>query len=204
MPTEIDLCNLALSSLGDSMITSFTEGTQRAQLCALHYPIARDSCLAWGAWKFARARAVLPRLAEAPAFGYSYAYQLPANPYCLHVLALVEPVLGPTISQIFGGSEDLEETPWTVEGRALLTDATACNILYVKRVEDTGAFAPDFTFCLIDILASQLAYAITGSHTAAQARQQAALAKLSEARAASGREGSPQRLKIPTAFTRVR
>ena len=60
MASEVDICNLALSHLGDTAtIASLDppEGSAQAEHCARFYPIARDSLLEMHAWGFATSRA---------------------------------------------------------------------------------------------------------------------------------------------------
>lgn len=181
--SETGICNMALERLGDERISSFTEGTRRAQLCQDHYPTLRDAVLREGAWKFARRRAQLDPLDPAH-WGYAYRYRLPTVPVCLKVLEV----------------QDEHEDSWTVEGQELLTDATPCHILYVAQVTDGGSFDDAFIDTLAERLAAELAYAVTGSHTAAETHWQRYMVKLSLALASSGKEGSPKRLTLPGLF----
>ena len=48
MPSEVDICNLALGHLGDSATVATIdppEGSAQAEHCARFYPIARDARL---------------------------------------------------------------------------------------------------------------------------------------------------------------
>ncbi len=78
MASIVGICNSALIKLGASTILSLTEGSKNANLCNEQYEKLRDDLLRAHPWNFAAARQKLARLADAPAFGFAYAYQLPA------------------------------------------------------------------------------------------------------------------------------
>ena len=62
MSSEVDICNLALSHLGDeASLASIDppEGSAQADHCAKFYPIARDLMLEKHPWKFATRRVLL-------------------------------------------------------------------------------------------------------------------------------------------------
>ena len=62
MASEVEICNLALSHLGDTATVASSdppEGSAQAEHCARFYPIARDALLEMQNWKFATRRATL-------------------------------------------------------------------------------------------------------------------------------------------------
>ena len=77
MASDVGICNLALSRLGDAATVSSIdppEGSTQADLCATFYPMARDSLLEMHAWAFATRRVDLSLLtAETDAWVYAYA-----------------------------------------------------------------------------------------------------------------------------------
>lgn len=150
--SDTAICNIALRMLRDQPITSLTDTSNRAQTIATIYPDARDWCLAAHPWNFAMHRAAnLSRNADAPAFGFDYAYALPADPYCLRVYRVND-----------GRSR------FKVEGRDLLTDDAEVDLLYIKRVTDVSVYAPGFVQSFALYLAAQLAVPLTGSETKAE------------------------------------
>ena len=60
MPSEIQICNLAISWLGGQRITSFGDETAEAILCYANYELARDAVLERIEWSFAIKRVILP------------------------------------------------------------------------------------------------------------------------------------------------
>ena len=65
MSSVIDICNLALSHLGDTATVASIdppEGSAQAEHCSRFYPVARDAMLELFNWKFATRRATLALL----------------------------------------------------------------------------------------------------------------------------------------------
>ncbi len=171
-PSEVAICNLALQDLGRGlMITALDENSQAARSCRLRYPYARDACLRAYDWNFAAARASLPALAAAPAFGFAHAYQLPTD--CLFV------------REVLGG----DAYPWTVEGGKLLTDMSApLNVTYTRAETNPALFDPLFAEALAARIAADVAVSLTESSGKAQALWQVYQAKLAEARRRDAQE----------------
>jgi len=152
MASVVDLCNLALSRLGDSATVASIdppEGSAQAEHCSRFYPIARDSLLEMHDWKFATRRDVLSEL-TVDSFNWTYAYAEPNG--ALRIIS----VLDATQS-----AED-ESYPFAAEsgedGAALIyTDLQDATVRYVTRVTDTTKFSPLFADALAWLLASHMA-----------------------------------------------
>ena len=177
MATEVSICSNALRKLGDDPITSLTDDTERARLCNAFYETARDSLLRSHPWNFAITRASLTRLSSTPAYGFSYQYALPTDPYCLRVLEM-------EYQDYIFKIENL-----ATEGRVLLSDESTAKILYIGRITDTALFDSLFVDTLTAHLAVKLAYPITNSTTLQAQMHKLYQAKLSEARSVDGQEG---------------
>lgn len=175
--SEVAICNLALQDLGRGlMITALDENSQAARACRLRYPYARDACLRAYDWNFAAARASLPALSKAPAFGFGNAYQLP--PDCL----FVREVLG----------DDGE--PWKIEGGRLLTDLSApLGITYTRTETNPVLFDALFAEALAARIAADVAVSLTESTGKAQGLWQVYQSKLGEARRRDAQEGGSGR-----------
>lgn len=151
MPSsETEICNLALGHLGEGRIESLQEESVAARACALHYVNVRDQVLRSHRWNFAQGRLTLPRLEDAPAFGWSYQYELPAD--CLRVLE-------------FNGTEegDVISEEYIIEGRRLLTNAATANLVYLRRIENVAQFDALFVEALSAKLAIALSETIRGT-----------------------------------------
>ena len=152
MASVVDLCNLALSRLGDSATVASIdppEGSAQAEHSSRFYPIARDSLLEMHNWKFATRRAVLSEL-TVDSFNWTYAYAEPNG--ALRIIS----VLDATQS-----AED-ESYPFAAEsgedGAALIyTNLQDATVRYVARVTDTTKFSPLFADALAWLLASHIA-----------------------------------------------
>ena len=146
--SAVSICNMALGKFGAQPVLALTEDSDNARACNRVYEQCRDSLLRRHPWNFAVNRATLAMLADAPAYGYDYAFQLPANPYCLRVLELYE--------------EREDGADWHIEGRTLVTDSDTARVKYIKRVTDPTQFDTGFVNALVPLIASEVAIPITG------------------------------------------
>tara|TARA_Y100000593_G_scaffold52137_1_gene97949 strand:+ start:298 stop:2928 length:2631 start_codon:yes stop_codon:yes gene_type:complete len=94
----VDICNLALSSIGETgSITSLDDGSEQAALCKKFLPEARDGLLQMRQWGFAVRRVVLTKINKPDAFLYQHyenCYVMP--PEALNAFAVLPPVEDPT------------------------------------------------------------------------------------------------------------
>lgn len=112
------------------------------RLCRLYYPLAFEAAAADVRPHCLQARAeITAAVTTTPAFGFAYAYTLPAD--CLLVYAV-----------------DDDEAEWKQEGRLLLTDEATVSIAYIRRTEDTDLLDPHFVEAVVTLLAAHLAYAV--------------------------------------------
>lgn len=152
MASEISICNLALSHLGDeATITSIDppEGSAQAEHCAIFYPLARDSLLEMHSWKFSTRRANLAELTD-NAFNWAKAYAEPNG--ALRILSVLEGM----------DSSEASTKPFeTIANESgvpmILTDQPAATALYTVVVTDTTKYSPLFVMALSWHLAGMLA-----------------------------------------------
>lgn len=142
--SETALCNIALDHLGEAPIVSMNDDRLAASACLRHYAECRDKVLRSHRWNFATKRVALSRLAARPAFGWSYQYELPAD------FMRATEVNGSEAGDVVSGE-------WLIEGRAILTNEEAVNLVYVRRVTDVSLFDSLF----VDALAVKLAIALS-------------------------------------------
>jgi hypothetical protein len=197
--SEIDICNLALSFIGDDANVSSInppEGSRQAEHCSRFYPIARDGLLQMHRWNFASKRALLASVTN-PYSQWEYAYAVPAD--LMDVVAVIpsdaaddyaiafwpsgqpawmhnySPMLaaGQYVPQKYAVEIDASGTPvlYTNIGNALMR--------YQARVTDTSKFPPLFVHTLAWHLAQMLAGPVlkgdAGSNMAMNAIKQMAL-----------------------------
>lgn len=161
--SEAQICNLALIKFGEKTINALTDNTKEGRACKVVYPLMRDEMISLHPWNFAMRRAdITGSIVAEPAFGFDYAYQLPAK--CLRVWELHDQYTSTTATRVWYSHGQLSKTSpiseeeWEVEGRHLLTNREEdIYIRYIERITETGYFPPPFVNCLALRLAAELA-----------------------------------------------
>jgi len=192
MTSTVDIANYALNSLGANNISSFDENSKPARLINQRYDSVRDSVFRAHPWNCLIRRAELAQETDAPAFGYTYQYALPTNPYCLRVLEFTNGTLSypqDNMKSNTGGPV------FIVEGRKLLSDEGVVKIKYVARITDPQEYDANLIDVVAASLAFEISYAITGSNSVKQMMAAEYSDKLKQARFVDGTEGAPQRLE---------
>jgi hypothetical protein len=141
--TKTSISNDALTELGRAMIVSLDEDSEPARIINQTFDGLLDREVGRHAWSFARSRSELAPLSAAPAFGWNYQFQLPAD--CLRVL------------------DEINEEPYRREGNRLLSDSNVLQIRYIRRVTDLNELTPSFVTAFVFRLASKLAVPLVGS-----------------------------------------
>jgi hypothetical protein len=183
MPSVVDICNIALSHLGDSATVATIdppEGSAQAEHCARFYPIARDTLFESHSWGFATRRSALALLTS-PGTSWDYAYAQPAG--MVNLLSVipadatddysVAPLATWTMQPIVTGGSYVPQ-PFAVETLddgtgIILTDQADAWARYTVVVDDTTKFSPLFVDCLGWLLASYLAGPVLKGETGAAA-----------------------------------
>lgn len=171
MASEVEICNMALSMIGDSKIAARSDENDRARACDLHFDDTRDDLLRAHKWNFALKRDELVQDAT-PEFEWTYSYALPSD--CLRVISLEEDYPG--------------QIKYAVENNLLLCDESAVSIVYIAQITTTGSFDSMFTYCLVAKLALTLAFALTKQNTTVEAMNSLYRDRLAEARNADAKE----------------
>jgi hypothetical protein len=168
MASEVDICNLALSHLGDDATVAALdppEGSVQADHCARFYPMARDALLEMHEWNFATKRVALADLgSDWDQWGYAYAK--PNN--MLKALAVLPA----------GAGADTETQPYAIEVNAddadvIYTNQEGAVLRFISRVTDPTKFSPLFVEALTWLLASKLAGPVLKGETGAAAAKAA-------------------------------
>lgn len=147
MPSQVQICNLALLKFGDISILSINDATTEARSCKVLWDLMVDEMLYAFPWNFAMKRADLGAyLAETPAFEFDYKYTLPGD--CLRVWELYDSTAN-----------------WVVENGELLIGDDTAQIRYISRVSDEAKFNPAFANCLAIRLAAELATKLSKDKT---------------------------------------
>lgn len=170
--------------LGAARINSIDDDVKNAREAKAIWAVKRDAELAANPWSFATTRASIPATSTAPAFGFGYAYPLPAD-----YLAMVE------VGQFWAMYEPSDGGPWfAIEGDEILTDeGSPLRIRYVRRIENAGLFPALFVEALACRLAAELAEPLTQSLQKRQAAWREHAQAVSLARRRNAIERPPQR-----------
>ncbi|UNM20904.1 hypothetical protein K0P33_05450 [Pseudomonas sp. ArH3a] len=179
MATGVSICSNALLMLGSQTINDFAdqENLDRAKLCANLYPTVRDDLLRSHPWNCCIKRAVLAPDADAPLFGYSHSFELPAD-----------------FSRVLEVSSSGCIIDHLVEGRSILANTTVLELRYVFRNEIENTWDAHLVALATQAMCAALAYPVTQS-TAKQAGEEQKLElMLRRAKAVDGQEDPPQTL----------
>lgn len=156
------IANMALSLLGVAPVLAITDDQKPAKVMNLWYDPTRDEVIRSADWTFARARATISRLTDAPLFGWDYQYQLPVNPKCLMVMRLIEDT-GYTDFNLADALYTGQGSAYEIESDKLLTNYDTANIIFLRRVTDSTKFDALFVKALVYKLAHDACFDITGS-----------------------------------------
>jgi hypothetical protein len=192
MTSTVDIANYALNIIGASNISALDENSKAARLVNQRYEGVRDAVFRSHPWNCLIRRAELAQETEAPAFGYAYQYALPTSPFCLRVLEFSNGSLSYPQDNMFSNSGG---PVYVIEGRKLLTDEGTARIKYIGRVTDPNEYDASLIEALSARLASEIAYAVTGSTTVMQLAAALYDEKMKEARFVDATEGAPQKLE---------
>lgn len=186
--TPVSICSNALLMLGDAPISSFEDDSDRARLAANIWPTARDYVLRRHPWNCAVKRVVLNPDMDAPAFDYARQFSVPGD--LLRVLSI---------------GRDGERIPYKVEGRKILSDASALQLRYIFRNEVTSTWDTLLVWGMTQVMRAVFSYGITQSTSLEQLVETVMRDVLRQARAVDGLEDEPDALdESPLMLARYR
>lgn len=197
MASVVDLCNRALDLLGAANITSLTENSKEARLCNGNFDDVRDAVLRSHPWNIAITRKALPSDSDTPAFGFSFQFSLPTDPFCLRVLSFWNSNVNNEVAAYDSN------VMFKIEGRKILSNEDTCNIIYIGRITDTEQYDSLLNKAISARLAAEIAYNITGSNSVASNMLTIYEARLKEAKGVDSMEGYPEQPQADD-FTNIR
>jgi len=174
MTSAVDIANSALNNIGASTINALTEDSVAARIVNQRYTFVRDAVFRAHPWNCLVRRATLAQNSTAPTWGYTYAYNLPTDPYCLRVLRLEKLYLD-----------------YKVEGRTIVSDEQTMKIKFIARVTDPNEYDTLLVESIAARLAADICYGITNSNALVANMVSLYEAKLKEARFVDSTEGMP-------------
>ena len=146
MASSVSIANRALQHLGSKSIVSLTEDSKSARELNRAFADVRDREIEAHPWNFAKRRVKLPALSDAPVFGYTTAYQVPAD--CIKPLRTID------------------SPEWSFEGGKILTDQKLeLDLLYLAKVTDANLMNALFREVFALALAVDLAETFTQSQS---------------------------------------
>jgi hypothetical protein len=170
MASTVDICNGALNQLGATTILSLTEDSKNARLCNSRYTQVRDAVFRSHPWNCLQKRVELAADTTAPAWGFSYAYTLPAD--CLRLLRILD-----------------YDSNYKVEGRKILSNTSSMKILYIGRITDPNEYDESLRETLSAALGADIAFAVTSNNQTATNMYNLFQDKLKDARFIDSTEG---------------
>ena len=153
MPSETDIANVALRLVGGTRITSLTQATPNANAVNDIYSQIRDDLLEYP-WNFATKRVELAQLSTTPAFGFDFAYALPAD--WAYTISVHDNDAG-------HGTIDYREEQLASQ-KVLSTNHSTVYLTYVKKETDPNLMPASFRLALASALARNLAITIANSN----------------------------------------
>lgn len=177
MASRLSVLNLIATHLGQDrfMIDPGQNGALASTIAAV-WEIARQDTLRANNWNFAGTRVSLAALTTPPAFGFSYAFEMPAD-----FLRLTD-VPGP-----YDNFEDFK-----FEGGKLLANVAPLNVIYVRDVVDPEAWDHKFVQVFAYHVASLCAMSVTGDMQLADDLMKRAMGTMNDAQQIDGQENPPQ------------
>jgi len=193
MASDVEICNRALSILGEARIISLADNNKGARAMNARFTILRDAELEAHAWRFAVKRTTLAASVDVPPWGYTKIYDRPTDD--LRPLRVGDtPINALTVGVQYEASGYVSDGLYEiVEGRIQTNLSAPLNYEYIARVTDTGLFSALFVEALAARLAADAAEEITQSNTKQQAAVNQYKKALSEARRVNALHTPPTR-----------
>ena len=161
MASPVEICNLALSFLGDSgsiATINTSDGTAQSSMCATYYPIAKAAMLEMHEWSFATRRKVLAQVDGEDTLGWAGVYALPSD--CLRTIRVQAYKDQQANKNIYGqvwGFETTIDANFERVGERIFTNAPDPVLTYLTSEVTEGHFSPTFVTAFAYYLAMEIA-----------------------------------------------
>ena len=186
----VSICNMALGHIGRSTkpISALTDNSVEARTCQIWYDIARQECLELYDWSFCRSRVTLNLHSDPPPIEWAYRYTMPPN--MLAFRGFWNPLSNASVGGLSASNNgtiyqsqdawngyygDLSNAvPYLLElsldgtNTTILTNLASAIGVFTFDQQLVQQFSPGFINTLAWLLASKLAYPITGKMNVAQ------------------------------------
>ena len=178
--SNVEICNLALTKIGEEPITALTEDSKAGRLCNVHFNRVRNMTLRAHSWNFAIKRDNLAKSTIVPEYKFTAQFALPDD-----LIRLLDTNL-------------LNDHDYKVEGRFILCSTDTLKIKYIAEIIDPSFFDELFIEALSCKLASELAIPLADNLNMADFQATQYAAKLRTARSVDATEGYPEYLEAST------
>jgi hypothetical protein len=177
--TFVDICNSALIRIGVPTITSFQDGNAQANACNVRYQEDRDIVLRMHPWTCATKRVILSPSTTAPAFGWQYAFPLPAD-----YLRIDDISNQPWGTQVYLGSRP----PYAIESGSILFGWNTLYLRYISQVQNAAQLDAECANAIALYIAYDLAQLLLQNQTLVKELNEEFGAALATARNVSAQE----------------
>lgn len=161
MASPVEICNLALSFLGDSgslATIDVPDGSAQSAMCMTYYPIAKAAMLEMYEWSFATRRKVLAMLDGEDTLGWDGVYLMPSD--CLRTIRVQAYKDQRANKSVYGqvwGFETPIDANFERVGDKIFTNAPEPVLTYLTSEVAEGYFSPTFVTALAYYLAMEMA-----------------------------------------------
>jgi hypothetical protein len=198
--SQVQICNMALAHVGATPIESMNERTKEASQCRLWYDSCRKQVLGAYNWGFARKRRTLACHGDDPPSSWAYRYQYPVD--CVKARWISNPfdntgigapfIIGNDIANEYRNASDA--IPFVVEfapngTKCILTNEQCPELIYTFDQDEPGFFSDHYVDTLAWLMASRMAFTITGKRNIANDALKAYDYMVRNAAALDGNEG---------------
>lgn len=187
--SKVDICNMAISIMGNTTTTISnidTPTNDKERVMALWYDICRQFVLKLMMPNFALERVIVGQLSETPAFGYAYFYEYPT--YALKILGVGE-------VKDRENNYNIESTPLGVQAISHDYDyEDGMPIRIIRDVTDINRFSPETKLLLAQYIAAYTCKPITQDAAQAKLLKADLPAEISTASGLNAQENRPVRI----------
>lgn len=177
MTSEVSICNLALSWLAKSPITSLDDADNKAILCKANYDSVRDSTLESRNWTFAMKYVTLTYDPARDTPDGRHSILVPTD--CIRVHRVFSP-----------GTDESYKFSWVRMGKYIVCGSTEVDVQYVARIDDPNEYSPLFIEAMAAHLAAYLAMPLTENKDLKNEMFDLYFVKLREAASSDGMQGT--------------
>lgn len=188
MSSEIDICNLALSYLGQQRITNLLDPQNRQEeLCALHYPIIRDLVTEIRMWTWATVRDT-STTSQRDEWGQMFSHDTPEG--WLKVFRAFSSVNSGLGSERTNRRRRMgANANWWYEDGKIISENSTLFLWGVRQVVDANKFPKTVVTTMAYRLAADMCVAITENSKLKVSLMASYETDLSEAAARDGGQG---------------